>query len=1113
MSKENLQMFESVIDAESGSEKQFYLDGLIEQIKDLEKDADADLKKEIDRLKAKFNIGGAKKEAPKPKAKATPKKTAKKPRAKVSPEEKAEKKRKVSQATGKTLEECKEILAKYEALRGKTTAKDKQRVEKLEKEDKLIDGTTTKTAEATTETTTKTVPAKIKKEVNAIEKEAEREAKKEVETKGKTKTEVKKEVDKVTKEKIEEKVEEMTSDLADAGKKFIKSIQTEIAKYSKDDAKKFLLDIKSQVDTLLKAYGYGGEIENAVQHYNIAWAGGDRPLPEYARGGEVKDEYKDFFKRYEENEDNNAHLDNAIMLVSEFGTADELKRLMEIQKMHKKQGYLTVEQSHELYEIQKPYYRKMFAKGGKTTRGYHQDRARLSQEPWEQAYLPKRKGDYYAKGGFIPNAIHTFGGDKEMVMVLEEYPNGYFEIINKAGDIKNVHYTYITTLNNYKKFAKGGRTKIEYEGVEFTPQMYKGIMGDKDKDGVPNADDVEPSNPSITQKIEENTPFTETFNKLLTKKKKYDDTMYSIVDKMEKNLPEKYNIIARTKTPFSILKKLVDKRIDGANGLDDIIGTTIATNNNKELREVSSMIGTKAGDEGIFGKVIEIDDKFKKPKCGYTAIHYVVEYEGRPVEVQLKTKRMKKLNEFSHPFYKREDLDCDGMGELSEIVTMADNGSEEAKKEFEEIYANKDLMRSMISLSGKKFAEGGEVEWFDYSNIGLKELPFDLDRYFIKTPDTVEIDLDLLEPTRAREKGVKNANKYMRMAYDMEIDRRKPISVYERDGRLFVYDGNSTIANAKNSGWDSIYVEMMDDPNEEMFQDGGVIEIEEDFSNVPAELMEVFGMMDIDEEGSYSEMERLREMARKRGYDFDYDLGGQPIDYWTIPKEYMAKGGEVMRVEIQPTILDRDKNRVNKMYRGRVEGSKDWEWEDESSDKLRRYFIDKYGGTTFLFMPTKDFTNYAKGGKTTESEREQIPTSINKSNLTEFEHYNSILIQLSLFDRWITKKEFNKLKDILKRYNADGYFSSVRDSDGKRFKREDIDINILPNEHSLNIYSLLDELDDKFDWDDIDVIGGEIDFYKKGGKLPKKTALGRSRDWHKRSSEPHELAYQKRKRS
>jgi hypothetical protein len=848
-----------------------------------------------------------KKEAPKPKAKATLKKTAKKPRAKVSPEEKAEKKRKVSQATGKTLDECKEILAKYESLRGKTTEKDKKRVEKLDKEGKLIEGTQTKTADATTESTTKVVPKKIKQEVEAIEKEAESEAKKEVETKGKTKTEVKKEVEKVTKEKIEEKVEDMTSDLADAGKKFIKSIQTEIAKYSKDDAKKFLLDIKSQVDTLLKAYAYGGELDNITESVNIPWAGGDRPLPLYAKGGEIDNDtlqeeqmYERYFDSvirysdyYENGEGFNSRFKNSTNKIGDKSNGEYIVEGKNI-------IWTYIDKDNNEYQSdEQPFIRLPFvlAKGGKTTRGYHQDRARLSQEPWEQAYLPKRKGKYFADGGIIEPMLEgtkRYESDVDSLYTAMSYLQRHFKHVPtyiSYEEDDNGKYGVLRVKG--KMFAKGGRTKIEYEGVEFTPQMYKGIMGDKDKDGVPNADDVEPSNPSITQKIEENTPFTETFNKLLTKKKRYDDTMYSIVDKMEKNLPEKYNIIARTKTPFSILKKLVDKRIDGANGLDDIIGTTIATNNNKELREVSSMIGTEAGDEGIFGKVIEIDDKFKKPKCGYTAIHYIVEYEGRPVEVQLKTKRMKKLNEFSHPFYKREDLDCDGMGELSEIVTMADNGSEEAKKEFEEIYANKDLMRSMISLSGKKFAEGGEVEWFDYSNIGLKELPFDLDRYFIKTPDTVEIDLDILEPTRAREKGVKNANKYMRMAYDMEIDRRKPISVYERDGRLFVYDGNSTIANAKNSGWDSIYVEMMDDPNKEMFQDGGVIEIEEDFSNVPAELMEVFGMMDIDQEGSYSEMERLREMARKRGYDFDYDLGGQPIDYWTIPREYMAKGGKL----------------------------------------------------------------------------------------------------------------------------------------------------------------------------------------------------------------------------
>lgn len=380
-------------------------------------------------------------------------------------------------------------------------------------------------------------------------------------------------------------------------------------------------------------------------------------------------------------------------------------------------------------------------------------------------------------------------------------------------------------LEPISKFAKGGRTKIENDGVDFNEQMYQGILGDKDKDGTENADDVEPNNPKVSQNIE-GTKFTDTFRTLLDDKRTYDDSMYSIIGEMEKILPQKFDIIARTKTPFSILKKLVEKRLkfkrneEGKvtnKGLTDVVGTTIATNNTKELMTLRKMIGVDNGDNGIFGEVIEVDDKFKIPACGYRAIHYIVLYNGVPVEIQLKTKRMKMLNEFSHPFYKAGDLDCDGMGELAEIVVMADNGSKEAQKEFADIFADKDRMRSMIS---KSYARGGEVEWFDYSKIDLMELPYDLDRYFIKDADTKEVDLNLLEPTRAREKGVKNANKYMRMAYDGEIDRRKPISVYERNGKMYVFDGNSTIANAKNSGWKTIYVEMINDPNED-FEKGG----------------------------------------------------------------------------------------------------------------------------------------------------------------------------------------------------------------------------------------------------------------------------------------------------
>ncbi len=698
-------------------------------------------------------------------------------------------------------------------------------------------------------------------------------------------------------------------------------------------------------------------------------------------------------------------------------------------------------------------------------------------------------------------------------------------------------YVYINPdsleyLDEYK-YAKGGRTSIENDGVDFNEEMYRGILGDRDKDGTENADDVEPNNPNVSENIE-GTKFTDTFRTLLGNKRTYDDSMYSIIGEMEKILPQKFDIIARTKTPFSILKKLVEKRLkfkrneEGKvtnKGLTDVVGTTIATNNTKELMTLRKMIGVDNGDNGIFGEVIEVDDKFKIPACGYRAIHYIVLYNGVPVEIQLKTKRMKMLNEFTHPFYKAKDLDCDGMGELAEIVVMADNGSKEAQKEFADIFADKDRMRSMISKSyarggevttyggvsgrlnvpqlsftkvdydvnvnpsnlevdvnikesdsvdhyalndsdakwtqyswgymvypknekqlydvlkalrvsvskqrlsdwfksggksyakggevkprkGRKFdignrdkkvkvdtiygdramtivyfdrkgnvdkekvvsferglreindnigydvpyvnntkdnkisyifyrnidvferdkhnlknrksliyetklmAKGGEVEWFDYSKIDLEELPYDLDRYFIKDADTKEIDLNLLEPTRAREKGVKNANKYMRMAYDGEIDRRKPISVYERNGEMFVFDGNSTIANAKNSGWKTIYVEMIDDPNDD-FERGGKLE--------PS-----FEIVDYLKNHTKNEAYRFNNHNRRSRFitDKQYEVNRQYI------KGYVSSGLKTVEVYVN----DEDENPI-KVFNSLSKARK---WVDENKKKYEHIYI------------------------------------------------------------------------------------------------------------------------------------------------------------------------------
>ena len=654
----------------------------------------------------------------------------------------------------------------------------------------------------------------------------------------------------------------------------------------------------------------------------------------FAKGGKIKELETDEFTYYVDEDGENVEMyrnsDNSLVSDNYFAENDLYERMQEIANGREKYVYINPDSLEYLDEYKYGKGGRIYAIkglnqkfGDKNLGGIMRYWSKKPEGTFVYAYnleikYPELENDKY----ILVEGFEDYGDDtKNAYLVINKNKNKIVDY--DLWNYDKLLPIYFKKSNSKSNYAKGGRTKIENDGVDFNAEMYKGILGDKDNDGTENADDVEPNNPNISKNIE-GTKFTDTFRTLLNDKRMYDDSMYSIIGEMEKMLPNKFDIIARTKTPFSILKKLVEKRLKFKRdkfgkiknkGLTDVIGTTITTNNTSELMNLRSMIGIDEGDNGLFGEIIEVDDKFKIPQCGYRAIHYIVEYNGVPVEIQLKTKRMKMLNEFTHPFYKAKDLDCDGMGDLAEIVVMADNGSKEAQKEFTDIFADKERLRSMVSKSyarggelssyglsftkvdydvnvnpsnlevdvnikesdsvdhyalndsdaeytqyswgymvypknekqlydvlkslrvsvskqrlsdwfksgGKSYARGGEVEWFDYSKIDLEELPYDLDRYFIKDADTKEIDLNLLEPTRAREKGVKNANKYMRMAYDGEIDRRKPISVYERNGEMFVFDGNSTIANAKNSGWKTIYVEMIDDPNDD-FERGGEVE-------------------------------------------------------------------------------------------------------------------------------------------------------------------------------------------------------------------------------------------------------------------------------------------------
>jgi hypothetical protein len=86
-----------------------------------------------------------------------------------------------------------------------------------------------------------------------------------------------------------------------------------------------------------------------------------------------------------------------------------------------------------------------------------------------------------------------------------------------------------------------------------------------------------------------------------------------------------------------------------------------------------------------------------------------------------------------------------------------------------------------------------------------RELPYDIDRYFIPAAGAELLPVADLVTIRARPQGIANAAAIMRAAYAGQHPRRAPIAVRPfRDGDFLVKDGNSTVLNAIASGWPRI---------------------------------------------------------------------------------------------------------------------------------------------------------------------------------------------------------------------------------------------------------------------------------------------------------------------
>ncbi|MBW0368400.1 hypothetical protein [Ensifer adhaerens] len=98
-----------------------------------------------------------------------------------------------------------------------------------------------------------------------------------------------------------------------------------------------------------------------------------------------------------------------------------------------------------------------------------------------------------------------------------------------------------------------------------------------------------------------------------------------------------------------------------------------------------------------------------------------------------------------------------------------------------------------------------EIEFNQEIAASLARLPDDPSLYFDLSQPHLLIPLQQLVNARARERGIVNANRHMVAAAKGNQEKRKPLTVQSLGNELWlVVDGNSTLLNARYSGWRAI---------------------------------------------------------------------------------------------------------------------------------------------------------------------------------------------------------------------------------------------------------------------------------------------------------------------
>lgn len=498
-------------------------------------------------------------------------------------------------------------------------------------------------------------------------------------------------------------------------------------------------------------------------------------------------------------------------------------------------------------------------------------------------------------------------------------------------------------------FADGGKISREYSTKEIPINLYRSFFQDTDSDGVPNVDDVAPFNPETKEKLEE-VSLSDEMKTIIDYRNDFEKIRKEVVSDLEKITVEcdakgDCGVLSRTKTPYSIINKLrrrsltnvkdldkLDEKakqklkekdltgLDLYKGLTDVVGAMVVTPDKKNADKIRDVINS-----GRLGRVLEFEDFYKNDNNGYRAYHFLIaiEKDGKvfPVEIQVKTKRVKRLAGLSHTVYKNGNLNAEGFDKLNQLALKSDMGDVKAQKEFDEIVSNRKKVMGMIAK--KTMAKGGNV-----SNMPTQK---EVDDFFATTQN------ELHYLNRKPVKGQEKTGNLMQVDSWDEYDLANYNSLKEKWKKGIRYDDGGMVSDKRQR-----VAELL-------------VQMEYDNAFYDDELDREYGTTTVDEAIQWELQNRV-----KTDKDADYY-----IEQYDFERYDYAKGG-LVELKSVGSLIDVKKGLIYPQYEnGKADFSNPISLRDEevSSDWYESLSPQDY-------KVVNQATNFAKGGRTNLSEQE-----------------------------------------------------------------------------------------------------------------------------------------------